>query len=212
MSLKLLLPSVLLAFLALGAAACGGGDDSGNPFGLKDDADTGSVDGNGGDADSDDGNDGSFGDSGFGLEENCTFRVDLSGAVDDDIDWDQGCGGLGSEESMELVFTDGTDTEGLVFLVSISGIEEGETGRGFAVTISILGTTDDETAIFHGTEEGDCTAEIASHKELEGSFGVGIYAVKGRIRCTESAAASFGDAKDIDMGDIEFEAPVAWPG
>lgn len=202
MNLKILLPSGFLALLAFGAAGCGGGDDSG-PCGTGGDAGAGSDNGNEGDS-----NDGGSGN--VDAWDNCTFRVDLSGGVDESIDWDNGCGGLAGGESLELVFIDGRDSEGLLFLISVSGIEKGDTGKDCTATISILGTTDEDAAISNGTEESDCIVDITSAKKIESGLDAAIYAVKGRVTCPGPAAGSFGDREDIEIGEIEFEAEVAW--
>jgi len=202
MNLRLLLPLAFLAFVAIAAAACGGGDDDSNPFGPSG--------GDNADSAEDDGDGNSFG--GGNAEDNCTFRVELSGLVDQKIRWNNGCQGIGNDGTMELIFTDDTKSDGLLFIISVSGIEKGKTGTDSGVTLSILGTVDEDTIIFHGTEAGDCTVEVTRHKKLESTLGASIYAVTGRLTCTEPVGGAFGESEAINLSDVEFEAPVAWIG
>ena len=190
---------LFFASLALGLAACGGGDDDAGPFGPQGSSDT----------DTEDSKDDSPGNSFSGGDEDCAFRVKLTGGFDAAIDWRVGCSGFGGEGAMELGFTDAEAEGGAVFLISVSGIEEGETGTGFPATVSILGSTDDDTPLFHSTEEGDCSIDITSHEKREGALGAALYVAKGRVSCTEPAT-TFDGGGPIQIGEIEFEAEVGW--
>jgi hypothetical protein len=145
-------------------------------------------------------------DTGDGPGIACFLTTTLTGALEEEIDWDSmdGCRGFGDWQSVTAVF--GGPATGFYVVVTTMAVQE-QTGTGLDATVRI----EHDTLGNWETSDGDCTADLDQNEFVEQSMTTETWRVGGSGSCTGDALGVDGNTGDpVMIGAFEFRSDVAW--
>jgi len=139
----------------------------------------------------------------------CALRVNLEGAVAENLDWDlsEGCGGGADAVAQTVALGWGGLTIPLNFHVTILAITEGQLGQGFAATARVKNGD-----LTWRTAEGACTVEVSQFEFREQNVVGRSYRVSGSGSCGAVADAAEGGAQGtVGIGPFTFRSTTLYP-